>query len=144
MDLCPRPRTDARALDVAVRRKSKKNEGIVVRRPRRHFQNQFFHRARALFFPAVCRDCRRGLRHRPFDLGLEKLPRFFPSARWRGVCVSRHADILHFENAANRHHIAGVFVFGGGHLYRQCVRFAIWNPAAHGEGWIIQRTRLAV
>ena len=69
---------------------------------------------------------------------------FFPSARWRGVCVSRHADILHFENAANRHHIAGVFVFGGGHLSRQCVRFAIWNPAAHGEGWIIQRTRLAV
>ena len=46
---------------------------VTARRPRRHFQNEFSHRARAVFFPALRRHRHRCVCARPFDLALAVL-----------------------------------------------------------------------
>ena len=109
-----RPRIDARALDVAVRRAGEKNEGHFRRRPRHRFPKPIFSsRSRRIFsrFTRSLVVAVFAIGH--LILGLAKLFGLVSSAAWRGVCVSRDVDLARVENAAVGHHVAGLFVFGG-------------------------------
>jgi hypothetical protein len=138
VDLCVRPRIDARAVDVAVPGTRQTHESYLKRRACRRQQNKFSHHARAVFFPALCRHRHRRVRARPFDLELAKLFRLFPFAARRGLRISCHVDISHVANAPERHHIAGLFIFGRRHFSRQRRGFAFRNSVAHGKNFIVQ------
>jgi len=138
VDLCIRPRVDACALDVVVRRAGQEDEGHIQRRACYSFENQLRDCAGAVFFPVVRDHGRRHICHRPFDLGLAELSGVVSPVRRRGLCVSRHIDMARLENAPDGHYVAGLSVFGSNYFSGQRGRAIVRRSIADGKGQLCE------
>ena len=84
-----------------------------------------------VFFSALCGAGHCGVRDWEPHLALGKSCAVVSLPARRGLRLSRHADVAHFADEAERHHRAGLCVFGGGDLDRECAGAVDWHSAAH-------------
>src|SRR5206468_8151841 len=106
-----RARVDARPLDMGLWRTGEEVQDERGGRACGGDKEQFFDRAGALFFSALCGagDCL--FRDRASDLGLGAAPGLVPFFARGGILFSHHADGAYFAEAADGYHVPGVFVF---------------------------------